>query len=318
MTDLPLDPGPGPGKILLAGVEPRVDRAKIGISYSGGGPQLVVELGCAQAFVEEGIVPAVIAGVSAGALAGTAHALDPEHGRGVALAAEILGHVRRTTLKLAWYQVLLRFIAQNLHTVSLGDNAAIKSLVDEGLALDFGMSRPTIGAFRPPERPKLMVGATDRLNGTQVWLPEETALGDALVASSAIPGVFPWRHLTVSGRERTLVDGGVISNQPISRLALEGCGTIYAVAVGYGGGPAPPPTNLVDNLVQSIWMGMHQSSLLEEEYVSLKLGDNGVIHHIHPQVEFPIRSYDFTPQTVAQVMRDSAAATRAWLRGLPK
>jgi NTE family protein len=304
-----------PARVLLEGRTLSIDRRRIGISYSGGGPQLAIELGCALAMVEEGIIPDVVAGVSAGAIAATAHALDPREGRGIRIAIRLLGHVRNRTLKLAWYQVLLRLVHENLRLRSLGDNAAVRDLFGQAAA-ELGLIDFRIGSFRPPEHPKLLVGATDRLNGTQFWFPEETPVGDALVASSAIPGVFPWRVMDVGGSRRVLVDGGVISNQPISQLALEGCGTIYAIAVGYGGGSAPPPTNAVNNLTQSIWMGMHQSSRLEEEYVRLKIGDDGVIHHIHPEVEIPLKSYDFTPELVQKAVSESASATRAWLHHL--
>lgn len=55
-------------RIKLAEVDvPEVDRDRVGISYSGGGPLVLVELGCVRAFVECGIRPAAIVGVSAGA-----------------------------------------------------------------------------------------------------------------------------------------------------------------------------------------------------------------------------------------------------------
>src|SRR2546425_7717968 len=67
-----------------------VDEQRVGISYSGGGPLVLIELGIAQAFVDLKIVPVAIAGVSAGAIAGTAHALDPVNGTGIKAAAHAL------------------------------------------------------------------------------------------------------------------------------------------------------------------------------------------------------------------------------------
>src|SRR5256885_435399 len=139
--------------IKLAQVDvPEVDRGRIGISYSGGGPLVLVELGCAKAFIECGIRPVLIA-------------------------------------------------------------------------------------------------ATDRLSGESFWFPDTTPLAEALIASSAIPAVFPWVTYDRDGEHRILVDGGVVNNQPVSELVVrERCGTLFVCAVGPSK-PAPAPTNLVNNAV---------------------------------------------------------------------
>src|SRR5205814_3833292 len=74
----------------LRAVPPDIDEDRVGISYSGGGPLVLIELGIAQAFVDLKIVPVAIAGVSAGAIAGTAHALDATDGLGIQAAAQAL------------------------------------------------------------------------------------------------------------------------------------------------------------------------------------------------------------------------------------
>src|SRR5919202_6866770 len=145
-----------PARVLLEGRTLSIDRRRIGISYSGGGPQLAIELGCALAMVEEGIIPDVVAGVSAGAIAATAHALDPREGRGIRIAIRLLGHVRNRTLKLAWYQVLLRLVHENLRLRSLGDNPAVRDLFGQAAA-ELGLIDFRIGSFPPPQHPKLLV-----------------------------------------------------------------------------------------------------------------------------------------------------------------
>jgi predicted acylesterase/phospholipase RssA len=289
-----------------------VDPAKIGISYSGGGPLVVVELGIARAFVLEGIIPAVITGVSAGALAGTAHALDVHKGTGIDMAQALLARVSNRFLGLDAVHVMGRVILGREHTTSLGDNAPLGSWIRDGLKHSLDLENVTIGTFTSPRYPKLMIAATDALDGTSVWFPDETPIEDALIASSAIPGVFPWHTMLVEGRARTLVDGGVVTNQPLSNLVTKGCGTIYACAVGPTD-PLPPPTNGLDNALRSVNMTMHQCSKLEEDYVRLKLGGQGVVHHIHPVVSVPIHEFDYSASLVKQVMDDACTKTRAWL-----
>jgi predicted acylesterase/phospholipase RssA len=122
--------------------------------------------------------------------------------------------------------------------------------------------------------------------------------------------------MTIDGRERLLVDGGVVSNQPLSNLAENGCGTIFACAVGPTG-VLPPPANGVDNAFRTVGLMMHQCTKLEEDYVRLKLGEGGAVHHIHPEMAFPVHEFDFTPELVQQVMDEACTKTLEWLSHLP-
>src|SRR5437763_11397499 len=114
---------------LLHDKSPVVDKHKVGISYSGGGPLLLVELGIAQAFVELEVVPAAIAGVSAGSFAAVAHALDPKGGTGIRAAAKALETVSDSTLGLTPAQIALEVVWQRQHLSALGNNEPIKNLL---------------------------------------------------------------------------------------------------------------------------------------------------------------------------------------------
>ncbi len=290
-----------------------VDRGRVGISYSGGGPLLLIELGIARAFVELGVRPYAIAGVSAGAIAATAHAIDPVNGEGIRAAARGLEQVNNHSLGLTAVQVLERAIWERQHLAGLGSNEPIEGLLAGAFRELAGSERLTFGYFGRDGRPNLIVGATDRLRGERVEFPADADVADALVASSAIPGVFPPRKMVVRGKERLLIDGGVAGNQPLSALALAGCGTLYACATGYDGGALKAPANLIDNWQKSISIMLHQASRLEQEYVQLRMDDRGVIHHIHPQLTFPVNGFDFSAGVIAQVMRDASEATRRWI-----
>jgi len=298
--------------IVLKDVQPEVDPARIGISYSGGGPLVIVELGIARAFVRKGIVPAVITGASAGALAGAAHALDPVGGRGIEIAAEICGTFSNFKLGLDPFHVTLKVIRERTGLTGLGDNSAFGPPLAAAVMRDLGLENVTIGHFRPPDRPKLMIVATDVVQKRAIWFPDDTPLDQALVASTAIPGIFPWREMVVNGERLFLVDGGVVMNQPLSNLVEQGCGTIYACAVG-STAPLAPPKNLIENALRAVNLSMHQATKLEEDYVRLKLGDRGSVRHIHPEVVVPTDNFDFTPQMVRSVMADAEAQTLAWL-----
>jgi NTE family protein len=295
---------------------PAVDRNMIGISYSGGGALVVIEIGIASAFIKKGIIPAVITGASAGALAGTAHALDPVGGKGIQLAIDILSDFSNSTLGLTPLQIIGRVITEREKIKSLGDNGSIGKLISDKIQSDFGLHNVTIGFFKPPEHPRLFIATTDAQTREGVWMTDEIGIEDAVIASSAIPGVFPWKKMTVAGQERFLVDGGVVMNQPLTVLVEQGCGTIYACAVG-STDPLAPPQNALDNALRAVNLAMHQSIKLEETLVQLKLNGQGVVNHIHP----PITSvsgdnFDFTPQLVRDVVAEAESKTLDWLTQL--
>ena len=286
------------------------DRRRIGISYSGGGPLLIVELGVAQAFVDLGIRPDVVVGVSAGAIAAAAHAIDPVGGAGINAAAQGTQQVSNRSLGLTLLQVLGHAIVERTHLLGLGSNESIRGLLADAFHDLAGRDRLTFDYFGRDGRPELIVKATDRLTGESYRFPGDADVADALVASSAIPGVFPPKAIG----DRLLVDGGVADNQPLSELALAGCGTIYACAIGYDGELLKAPTNLLDNLTKSMSIAMHAASRLEQEYVQIRLGRAGIIHHIHPPVvELPVKGFDFTPAVIERVMRRARDDTKTWI-----
>jgi len=302
------------GEPLLHGRTLSVDRGRVGISYSGAGPLVLVELGVAQAFVELGIRPDAIAGVSAGAITGVAHAIDPVGGAGIEAAAKGLATISNRALGLTAPRVLWRALRERTHLMGLGSNEAIQGLVAGAFRALAGTEHLTIDYFGTAGRPMLILGATDRLTGESMRFPGEADVADALVASSAIPGVFEPKRMTVGGVPRLLIDGGIVQNQPLSVLALEGCGTLYACAVGYDGEALKAPTNLLDNAMKAFAIAMHTASHLEEDYVRLQMAGAGVIHHIHPPVqELPVPGFDFTPEVIAQVMRDARELTKRWI-----
>jgi predicted acylesterase/phospholipase RssA len=189
-----------------------VDRHKVGVSYSGGGPLLLVEFGIAQAFVELGVIPAAIAGVSAGAIAAVAHALDPKNGEGIRIAAQQLVNINDSKLGLTLPQITLAAVWNRQHLAALGDNAPIKDLLAQAFQQLAGAAQLNVGFFAPPDRPTVILGAADRLSGQPLWFrqgPDDADVADALVASSAIPAVFPAKHVDVGGVSRLFVDGAV-------------------------------------------------------------------------------------------------------------
>jgi NTE family protein len=77
---------------------------------------------------------------------------------------------------------------------------------------------------------ELHVVAADALSGEEVLLSSGPAI-DAVLASAAIPGVFP----AVQWEAQRLIDGGIVNNTPISHAVALGADRIVVLqAIGTG------------------------------------------------------------------------------------
>jgi NTE family protein len=97
----------------------------------------------------------------------------------------------------------------------------------------------------------LHVVAYDVVAGDEVLLSAGAAV-DAVVASAAIPGVFP----PVAIGDRRLVDGGVVNNTPISHAVALGAECVYVLPTQTG------PRQLARSPVGAIDAAIHALTLL--------------------------------------------------------
>jgi NTE family protein len=164
---------------------------------SGGGNQGVSQVGMLRALLERGIVPDVVIGTSAGALNGAAVAYAPNL-TGVAQLAAVWEQLRAEHV----------FPGGRIHRAWNIVRRGTHLFGSEGLAALIHHSTPA-RSFSDLEIP-LRVIATDLDTGEEVVLARGP-LKPALLASAALPGVFP----IVTHAGRRLVDGGVVNNVPL-------------------------------------------------------------------------------------------------------
>ncbi|HLG00460.1 MAG TPA: patatin-like phospholipase family protein [Acidimicrobiia bacterium] len=196
-------------------------RTRTAFVLSGGGNQGVSQVGMLQALLERGIVPDVIVGTSAGAINGAAVAANPSV-EGVEHLAEVWRGLRSEDVfpggrfSRAWN--VLR------HSDHLFSNEGLKGVVDL-LPVD---------NFEDLAVP-LRIVVTDFDTGDELVLAAGS-VKTAIIASTALPGVFP----PVRHGGRTLIDGGVVNNVPL-RHALSGpIDRIYVLNVTGAVADAPP------------------------------------------------------------------------------
>jgi NTE family protein len=91
------------------------------------------------------------------------------------------------------------------------------------------------------------VVATDITTGLEVVLDKGPAV-DAILASTAIPAVFP--PVKIDGRY--LVDGGVADNTPISHAVSAGASVVYVLPTGYACSLQGPPRGALSMALQAL------------------------------------------------------------------
>ena len=182
---------------------------------SGGASLGAVQVGMLQALYERRITPDFIIGASAGALNGAFIAARPQTVATTLELADIWTGLRRgQVFPLNPLTGLLGFAGVRAHMVP---DRGLRELIGRHLTTD-----------RLEELPiPLHVVATDVLTGAEVRL-SEGPLPEAILASTAIPGVLP----SVVWDDRELIDGGVANNTPISHAVELGAQRIYVLSTG--------------------------------------------------------------------------------------
>ena len=99
----------------------------------------------------------------------------------------------------------------------------------------------------------LCVVATEVTTGREVALTTGDAV-DAIVASATIPGVLP--PVKLGGR--TLMDGGVVNNTPISNAIDAGATRIYVLPTGYACDLQHAPPSAIGMTLQAVSLLVQQ------------------------------------------------------------
>jgi NTE family protein len=178
---------------------------------SGGGSYGAAQIGMIRALVEAGVLPDLVVGSSVGALNGAVVAADAP------VAAERLEHVWSgvsraslfgggSRLKMAWTFARWR--------KSLCPPGALQSVIDAWLPVE---------RFEQLAVPLASI-VTDVATGEAALLTSG-ALAPALLASAAIPGVYP--PIQLDGQ--WYVDGGVTANVPVRQAIAFGARSLVVL-----------------------------------------------------------------------------------------
>jgi NTE family protein len=218
----------------------RNNRPKVAFVLSGGAGLGAIQVGMLHALYERGIAPDVIVGTSAGAMNGAFIASRPQTvGTAAALASVWRDLTRGQIFPLNPVTGLLGFLGARDHLVPA---SGLRKLIARHVEHEALEELPI----------PLHVVAVDVISGEELRLSDGPVV-DAVLASAAIPGVIaPMRW-----HDRTLMDGGVANNTPISHAVELGAQRIYVLPTGHACALHEPPRG-------ALALALHAISLLTQ------------------------------------------------------
>jgi NTE family protein len=257
---------------------------------SGGGNLGAVQVGMLQALADRGIVPDLLVGTSVGAINVAFLAAGPSPARIEALA-EIWSQTRRrdvfpTSSPLAAMRAFMG------RANALLDPRPLRRLIERCVPY---------GRIEEAGWP-LAIVATEVTTGAEVVLRHGDVV-DAVLASAAIPSVFP--PVELDGH--VLMDGGVVNNTAISVAGDLGADVIYVLPTGYACALPHPPGS-------ALGMALHAGSLAIQRRL---VADVGVWQHrctlrvVPPLCPVSVWPTDFGH--TQELMQRARTATRHWL-----
>ncbi|MDQ1674079.1 MAG: hypothetical protein QOC98_2641 [Frankiaceae bacterium] len=257
---------------------------------TGGGSLGAVQVGMLQALADQKVEPDLLIGTSAGALNA---AFIADSGFGAASLAElehIWAGLRRSDV----------FPLRPARALAALVGAAPSLCADHGLRhlLDRHLGFERLEDARIP----LHVVTTDILSGQEVLLSRGDAV-DAVLASAAIPAVFP--SVEIDGRH--LVDGGIADNAAISQAVTQGADRVYVLPSGYACALPAAPQTVLASALQSLTLLVERRLVLEVAQYSTTVD----LRVLPPLCPLAVAPSDFGHG--ARLIERARAATSRWL-----
>jgi NTE family protein len=253
---------------------------------SGGASLGAIQAGMLEALYERGITPDVIVGTSAGAVNGAFIATRPQ----TVETARQLGGIWRGLSRgkvFPWNPVTgaLGFVGARSHLVP---DSGLRRVIEQ---------HATVQRLEQTAVP-LHVIATDVLSGAEIRL-SRGPLVDAVLASAAIPGVFP----AVDWEGRPLIDGGVSNNVPLSHALELGADRIFVLPTGAPCELKEAPRGALPMLLYAT--GLLIGRRLQAELASVSPSIDLVV--LPPPCPLPVQPTDFShaDELIKRARRDT-------------
>jgi len=187
--------------------------SRVAFVLGGGGVLGAAEVGMLRALIEAGIRPDLVLGTSIGAINGAAFAVEPDE---AALAR--LTELWRSMASLGALASVVRKLGASVRSgTHLHPSDPLRDLLARHIPA---------ASFEELAVPFQCVAANIE-RAAEHWFTSGPLL-DAVIASSAVPGLFPPARV---GDEHFL-DGGLVNSVPVGRAVALGARTVFVLHVG--------------------------------------------------------------------------------------
>jgi NTE family protein len=262
----------------------------------GGGARGAAQVGVLQALFEAGVeAPVALIGTSVGALNAACIGAYPSLAGTMMLREVWLSRQAATVFEAHPLGVILSGLRRDQLSVMPQKN--VRRLIERTESLT-GIT--TFEQLRVP----VAVVATD-LNAGRPAVFRSGSLEPALLASTAIPGLFP----SVRLNEREHLDGGVVDNTPLNVAVDDGAKDILAISLMGGGEFENVPNSLPELIARTLQLSLHHQMLSDYE----RLQHRARIVVLCP-ITAPTATWVMKREHVEEVIEASRAATARVLR----
>jgi NTE family protein len=203
-----------------------------------------------EALTDYGITPDLVIGTSVGSLNGAAIALNPTG------AANRLSHA---WARITRHQVFPGGLLAQARTLERTKTHLFPNTGLAAVIADFIGSTTTFKDLSLP-----FAAVTMDVASASPHVINEGQLLPALLASAAIPGIFP----PVEHDGRRLYDGGVVANVPLRQGLAMGASSLVVLDCTFPGHVLPPPVSLAETVLFTAMVTMRVQSILEAPLVA--------------------------------------------------
>jgi NTE family protein len=217
-----------------------------------------------QALAEEGVFPDLVAGTSVGSLNGSVVALEPTS------AANRLSHA---WAKMTRERVFPGGLAAQVRTLQRGKTHLFPNTGLAGVISDFLGTATTFDDLALP----FSVVTTD-VATARAHVVSSGPLSPALLASAAVPGIYPPVELD----SLVLYDGGVVANVPMRQAMAMGAHSLVVLDCVFPGQLPAAPKSLAEIFIYTALVTMRNQAVLEAPLVAEHIP---VVYIRGPQVQ---------------------------------
>ena len=225
----------------------------VGYVLGGGGSLGAVQVGMLQALGEHDIPPDIVAGTSVGSLNGAVLALEPKS------AANRLSHLwARMTRDRVFPGGLLAQARTLQHTrTHLFPSSGLATVIADFIGADL-----TFADLALP-----FAAVTTDIATARPHVLRDGLLLPALLASSAIPGIFPPVEL---GSQR-LYDGGLVANVPMRQAVAMGARSLVVLDCNFPGSIPEVSGSIAEVLFYTVLVTIRSQAILEAPLVAAEV-----------------------------------------------